>query len=271
MQPHGRGKRYGSMPGIPRRGETETPVIWTQGRTGETTVTEQRTEDTLALEAVTPIQNGMTVGLGAGRASARGIRALAERVRTEGLNIRCCAASESGELLARELALNVVDFANIEELDYLLDGADEVTRDLSVMKGSRGAITRERMLAWAARHTCYMVGAEKVSERLGEHATLVVAVMAFGLASTRAAMRNIGLHGVCRRDMDGKLFITDNANLILDVTLTPDDDPEQVAAELNAIPGVVDHGLFLHEADVILIEHGDGRIERIEREDTPAE
>ncbi|MCB9841561.1 MAG: ribose 5-phosphate isomerase A [Phycisphaeraceae bacterium] len=228
-------------------------------------MSEQKVGDALAEAAIEQIRSGMTVGLGAGRTAARGIRVLADRVRVGALDIRCVAASDATEALASEQGLTVSPFANVEELDILIDGADEVDREMRVMKGSRGAVTRERMLCWAAKKTVFMVGQEKVSERIGMHATLAVAVMAFGLASTRAAIRRMGLHGVVRRGMNGDLFLTDNGNLILDLSLEGDENLDELNAVLNDIPGVVDHGLFLNEADLILIEHPDGQIERLDR------
>ena len=208
----------------------------------------------------------MLVGLGTGRTARRGVRALAERIRAEDLKVDCVASSEATEQLARELELRVVDFALVEEVDYLFDGADEVDSKLRMLKGSGGAMTRERIVAWASKRRVYMVDGHKMVENLGTNATLPVAVMAYGLASTRASLRSVGLNGVCRRTMDGDMFITDNGNLILDVPLTPDHCLEELAAHLNDIPGVIDHGLFLGEADEVLVDRG-GKIDRLMRQD----
>jgi ribose 5-phosphate isomerase A len=212
------------------------------------------------------VQPGMKVGLGAGRTGTRGIEALAERVRDEGLDIECVAASEHAEDLARSKGLRITDFAMLEELDILIDGADAVDRHMQVMKGSRGAMTRERIICWASKKTVFMVTQNKVAEsQIGTSTPLPIAVMAFGLVSTRNALRHIGISGVIRQDIDGRLFITDNGNLILDASLRGDENLAQLATELNDIPGVIDHGLFIDEADIILIEKEDGSIERLER------
>jgi len=212
------------------------------------------------------VQSGMKVGLGAGRTAARGIAALAERVKDEGLDIECVAASDDAEDLARSLGLRITDFAMLEELDILIDGADAVDRHMQVMKGSRGAMTRERIICWASKRTVFMVTENKVAEsQIGAGTPLPIAVMAFGLVSTRNALRRIGINGVIRQDMDGRLFITDNGNLVLDVSLRGDENLAQLATELNDIPGVIDHGLFIDEADIILIEKEDGSIDRLER------
>jgi len=212
------------------------------------------------------VQSGMKVGLGAGRTAARGIAALAERVKDEGLDIECVAASDDAEDLARSLGLRITDFALLEELDILIDGADAVDRHMQVMKGSRGAMTRERIICWASKRTVFMVTENKVAEsQIGAGTPLPIAVMAFGLVSTRNALRHIGINGVIRQDMDGRLFITDNGNLVLDAVLRGDENLAQLATELNDIPGVIDHGLFIDEADIILVEKEDGSIDRLER------
>lgn len=227
---------------------------------------QQEIRDALAQAAVACVCSGMKVGLGSGRTAARGIEALAHRVNEEHLDIECVAASENAEDFARSLGLKITDFAMLEELDVLIDGADAVDRDMHVMKGSRGAMTRERIISWASKQTIFMVGEDKVAEKqIGTNTPLPIAVMAFGLVSTRNALRRNGISGVIRQDMHGHLFITDNGNLVLDVSLRGDENLAQLATALNDIPGVIDHGLFIDEADIILIEKNDGTIERLER------
>lgn len=229
-------------------------------------MSEPRTADTLAQAAITPVTSGMVVGLGAGKTSARGITALAERVSSDKLDIRCVAASQHAEDYARSLGLRIIEFADLEEIDLLIDGADEVDRDMCVMKGSRGAMTRERILCWSAKQTIFMVQANKVADtQVGITYPLPVALMEFGLASTREALRHIGVSGVLRTDHHGGHFMTDNNNIVLDATLRGGEDLAELASELNDIPGVIDHGLFIDEADVILIEHANDEIERLER------
>ena len=236
-------------------------MLWRRG----SVLSEQHTADALAQAAIMNVSSGMLIGLGAGRTAARGIRALAERVREDKLDIKCVAASEVAETLGRELGLKIAQFASAEQLDLLIDGADEVAPQMRVMKGSRGAMTRERILAWASKHAVFMVDAVKAPDKIGTRTPLPVAVMAFGLASTRHGIRELGLRGVCRRQMDGDFFITDDGNLVIDIELTGNEDLADLAARLNDLPGVIDHGLFLTEADTILIDRN-GEVERLERE-----
>jgi ribose 5-phosphate isomerase A len=226
---------------------------------------EQNVGDALAEAAVAEIKSGWIVGLGTGRTASRGIVALAERVREEKLDIQVVPTSHVTETLARQLRLNVVDFMTIERVDYLFDGADEVDPQLRMIKGAGGAMVRERIVAAAADRRVYMVSHQKCVDRLGTRATLPVAVLAFGLASIRKNLRKMGLNGVVRRTLDGQLFLTDNASLVIDVTLTESHDPEEVAAALNHMPGVIDHGLFIDECDELLIETPEGTINRVQR------
>lgn len=218
---------------------------------------DQKTADALAEAAVAGIESGMTVGLGTGRTASRAISALADRVRSEGLEIRCVPTSHVTETLARALGLKVVDFAMIERVDFLFDGADEVDPQLRMLKGAGGAMIRERIVAHAAERRVYIVDESKLVDRLGQRTTLAIGVMAFGLASVRTRLRDLGLHGVVRRTLDGHLFLTDNGCLVLDVTLE-DRDVDELACQLNDIAGVIDHGLFLTEADEVIVQTSRG-------------
>jgi ribose 5-phosphate isomerase A len=229
-------------------------------------LSEQRVADPLAEAVVADIQSGMIVGLGTGRTASRGIIALADRVRDEGLDVKCVPTSHVTETLARQLRLNVVDFAMIERVDFLFDGADEVDPSLRMLKGAGGAMTRERIVAHAADRRVYMVHENKLVERLGTKAPLSACVLAFGLASIREHLRSIGLNGVVRRSMDGHLFLTDNGNLVIDFMIE-DQDPAELAAQIDSIPGVVDHGIFLSECDELVVEKTNGSIDRVVRAD----
>lgn len=224
------------------------------------------TADPLAEAAIAGIQSGMIVGLGTGKTASRAVLALAERVREEKLDILCVPTSHITETLARAHRLPLTDFAMQEKVDYLFDGADEVDPSLQMIKGAGGAMTRERIVAHASARRIYMVQEKKLVHRLGERATLPVAVLAFGLASTRESLRQLGLNGVVRRTLDGHLFLTDNGSLIIDVALG-DRNLDELSHEIDSIPGVLDHGLFLTEAEEVIVEMNDGRLERMVRPD----
>lgn len=223
--------------------------------------------DPLAEAAIADIQSGMTVGLGTGRTASRGIIALHTRIREEGLDVRVVATSHATETQARALGLKLVDFHSVERLDYLFDGADEVDPDLRMIKGRGGAMVRERLVAIASDRRVYMVGEEKLVNHLGQRSTLPLAIHYFGLASIRRHLTDLGFNGVIRRTMTNEHYLTDQGNLVIDVTLSSGIAPEEAAAQLDSTPGVVDHGLFLTEADEVVVEMKDGRIERMVRQE----
>lgn len=222
-----------------------------------------KTADALAEAAIAEIKSGMIVGLGTGRTASRAIAALAERVKDENLEIQCVPTSHATETVARFHGLRLADFAMLEKVDYLFDGADEVDPQLRMIKGAGGAMARERIVADAADRRVYIVDESKLVDRLGQRTTLGVCVLAFGLSAARAKLRGLDLNGVVRRTLDGQLFLSDNGNLIIDVKLD-DRDVEEIACAINDIAGVVDHGLFLTQADEVLVETPRG-IDRMTR------
>lgn len=225
---------------------------------------EPKVADPLAEATVASIESGMVIGLGTGRTASRAILALAERVKDAHLDIRCVSTSHVTDTLARAHQLPLVDFTLMERVDYLFDGADEVDGAMRMLKGQHGALVRQRLLARAAVKRVYLVDETKVVERLGVRSALAIAIMPWALASIRADLREMGLNGVVRRTMDGSFFFTDNASLILDVMIG-DRNVDELADQLDHVPGVIDHGLFVTEADEILIGTSDGEVRRMVR------
>ncbi len=219
--------------------------------------------DLLADQAVAPIEPGMIVGLGTGRAANRGIVALARRVRDEKLDIECVCSSAATRELAQSLGLNVVSFDEMESIDYSFDGADEVDRQLRMLKGHHGAITRQRLVAAVSKTNVYLAQEDKVVDHLGTRALLAVTIIPFGYASTRNRLRELGLSGVVRKTMDGEVYITEGGGVVYDMRLPENCDVEQLALALDHVPGVVDHGLFLTEADLVLVECRKGEVRRL--------
>lgn len=228
--------------------------------------------DALAQAAVAPIQTGMVVGLGTGRAAARCVRALADRVAADRLTIRCVATSRATEDLAHDLELPVVDLNEVVRVDYLFDGADEVDASLCMIKGGGGAMTRERIVARACLasggQTVYAVDRAKVVPGVPRARPIPVEVVPVARELVRRALGALGLSAVVRTDHGGPALRTDNAALILDATL-PAPLPDRAAAQalartLDALPGVIDHGLFIDECRRLLVEEADGRVTTIE-------
>jgi ribose 5-phosphate isomerase A len=220
------------------------------------------TQDLLAAAAVKDIVSGMAVGLGTGRAATRAIRALAQRAATERLVLRCVATSQASHDLAATLGLTVGSLEEIGPLDFLFDGADEVDPELRMIKGRGGAMTREKIVAHASAQRMYLIQSSKLSSRLGEKAPLPIEVLASDLAAVQQTLRTIGLEGPIRLKADGTPYKTDNGNPVIDAPLPSDLDVVQLGACLDKLSGVVGHGLFLTEANDVLIEDADGKVSR---------
>lgn len=229
-------------------------------------MTEPATQaDALAIAALAPVKSGMIVGLGTGRTANRATRLLSQRLRDERLDIDCVCSSLATEALARELDMPIVPFNDIEYIDYTFDGADEVDHDLRMLKGHHGAITRQRLVAAVSRRCVYLANEEKLVDHLGKKALLAVTIIPFGISSTRNRLRDMGLSGVLRRTLDGEVFVTDGGGVLFDMRLPEQCNVEELAIALDHVPGVVDHGLFLDEADEVLIECAKGtEIKRLE-------
>jgi len=206
----------------------------------------------LATRALDFVEDGSVVGLGAGRAASAFVHVLAGRVR-EGLRVRGVPASEETARLARELRIDLVGLET--ELDLTVDGADEVDRELNLIKGYGGAFVRERIVAASSRRQVILVTTEKLVEILGSRGRLPVEVLPFALPLCRRRLDDLGLKPALRSSEE-RPFVTDNFNVIVDCAVGPIADPAGLERAILAIPGVIDTGLFLGTADTVLVADG---------------
>ena len=221
--------------------------------------------DALARAAVEPVRDGMVIGLGTGRAASRAIHALARRAALERLSLSCVATSLASARLASDLGLRVDDLGHADRIDYLFDGADEIDPELRMLKGRGGAMTLEKIAAHAADYCAYLIDDSKLVGALGERNPLPVEILPAALGSVRARLHDAGLTGVIRA-ADNAPYRTDNGNPVLDIDWPEDTTPEEIALLLQDTPGVVGHGVFLDEADEILVEDASGAVRRRTRE-----
>ena len=222
-------------------------------------------KDAAARAAVALVQDGMRLGLGTGSTAAVMVQRLAERVQAEGLRLRCAATSRATCDQALGLGLVVEDLDQIGWLDMTIDGADEVDPDLNLIKGGGGAHLREKITAAASDRMVVIADPGKVVESLGAF-HLPVEVIPFGIETTRIHIQrlleaeDLSQRPMLLRQRDGQPFLTDEGNLILDLSLDLIEHPKRLAAGLSAIPGVVEHGLFLGMCDLALIGSPDGSV-----------
>jgi len=146
--------------------------------------------------------------------------------------------------------LTTLDEAPI--LDQTVDGADEVDPQLNLIKGYGRALVREKIVAAASRQLVILVGQEKLVPSLGSRRRLPVEVVPFGLSFVTRRVMDLGLQGTPAQ-RDGRLFVSDNGNHVLDLEIGPDVDARGLEASLRSIPGVIGTGFFLGMADVVLV------------------
>ena len=208
------------------------------------------------------VRDGMTLGLGTGRAAGAFVNALGARV-ADGLRITGVPTSEATKDLAARLAIPLARLEDVETLDITFDGADEVDDELDLIKGYGGAMVREKIVAARSNQLVILVGPEKLVRHLGQHGRLPIEVLPFGEALVRRELEKLGLDADRRVDERSNLVVTDNGNWILDAKLHPPLDANGLESAITAIPGVLGTGFFLGMADAVII--GDGNEVEIRR------
>ena len=215
-----------------------------------------------ARAAVGHVRAGMRLALGTGSTAAFAVRAVAAKF-PDGGGLRCVASSERTETLARELGVPVGPLPPEGRFDLMIDGADEVDPELSLTKGGGGALFREKYLARRSKELVIIVDSSKLVERLGTRSPIPIEVLPYARETLIAELRERSLAATLRVGAAGsRPFRTDNGLEILDVR--PEDPVEDVAAldrDLRALPGVVETGLFVGLASLVLIGRPDGSVE----------
>ena len=212
------------------------------------------------------VEDGMTLGLGTGSTTAFALKALGERIRRENLRVRGVPTSFAAERLAREVGIPLATLDECPALDLALDGADEVDPDLNLVKGRGGAMTRERIVAAAARRFVVLVDKAKRVDRLGTKMPVPVEVVPLAVAPVTQALARLGARAVVREGggKDGPV-VTDQGLWILDAHVDGGlADAASFADAVKALPGVLDHGLFVGMATTVLVATSSG-IARLDR------
>ncbi len=219
-----------------------------------------------AEHALQYVQSGMALGLGTGSTAKHMLRGLAARLRDGRLrDIVGVPTSEGIAALARELGIPLVTLAERPRLDLAIDGADEIDPQLNAIKGLGGALLREKIVAASAERFVIVGDETKLVSRLGQHAPVPVEVIPFGLPLCERRLAALGSVPTLRRVDGGDPFFTDEGNVILDCRFDAIDDAPALAAAIDAIPGVVEHGLFLSMAALALVA-GPGGVRTITRD-----
>ena len=204
----------------------------------------------------------MRVGLGTGSTAAKFVDALGRRV-AGGLKVVCVATSQATQAQAEALGIPMSTLDEQQFLDLTVDGTDELDGALRLIKGGGGALLREKIVATASASMIVIADASKQVTTLGAF-PLPLEVVPFGLAATRNMITALAADAGCEGELrlrtltDGKPFITDNGNFILDCHFGSIDAPEELDEALKLVPGVVENGLFIGIADLAIIAGSDG-------------
>lgn len=209
-----------------------------------------------ALAALEHVGDGMRLGLGTGSTAVHFVRGLGEKV-AAGLSVVGVPTSKATHALAQECNVPLTTLDETPELDLCVDGADEIDPALNLIKGGGGALLREKIVAHAAAKLVIIADQSKTSDVLGSFA-LPIEVLPFGAGATVRAIARaaeaVGVKGELKQRMAGTdPYVTDNGNWIFDAGYAEIRDPQALAMALAMVPGVVEHGLFVHMADYVII------------------
>ncbi|MDP7536709.1 MAG: ribose-5-phosphate isomerase RpiA [Methylococcales bacterium] len=222
-------------------------------------------KERVAKKAAMEVSSGMVVGLGTGSSADCFIEALAQRHHQEGLAVQTVVSSIVSMQKAQQLGLPMMAIEHLNQLDYYVDGADEVTDDLVLSKGQGADLVREKILATAADKFIVLIDESKRVRQIGDRFPVPVEVIPFSWQLVVKALQGVGGQAVLRPNTNNSgLAVTSYGNLLLDVDFGSLLTAEQIDTTLNAMPGVIEHGIFRDLASVVYIG-ADGVVEELRR------
>jgi ribose 5-phosphate isomerase A len=218
----------------------------------------------LARHVASIVQDGALIGLGSGSTTEAVIRALGERV-AKGSVFSGVPTSKRTVKLARSCGIELVEFGGNSRLELGIDGADEISPELHLVKGRGGALLNEKLVALSCDRFVIVAASEKLVEQLGTRLPLPVEVVQFGWEHTRQRLADISLKPQLRIEPNGSPFVTDGGHFIVDCATGPIAEPAKLAFAIKQTTGVVDHGLFIGMASEAITVDPDGNINHLRR------
>ncbi len=215
----------------------------------------QREKEVAAARSLDFLSDGMIVGLGSGSTSAAMVKLLGERVK-QGLQITGVPTSVTTQHWAEAAGIPLATLDEQPVIDVTIDGADEVDHQLQLIKGGGGALLREKIVASASKKLVIIADSRKLVDTLGAF-PLPIEVVPFAAAIVQAHLETLNMQPKLRVTSAGEEFRTDENNVIFDCHLGSIAAPVDLAARLNAVPGIVEHGLFIDMADAFVLARGD--------------
>ena len=218
-------------------------------------------KELVAYQAARLVEDGMLVGLGTGSTANYFIEELARRKSEEGLKVSTVSSSVISAIKAQSLGLPLVAMEHVSRLDLYVDGADEVTPDMTLLKGRGSDLVREKLLARAADRFIVLVDQSKLVSRIGEKFPIPLEVIPFAWQLAKRTLESLGGRGGLRQNAskDG-LAVTSHGSLVLDMVFDSSIDSQALNDMFNATPGVVEHGIFQGLAAAVFVAQ-DGRVE----------
>ena len=208
------------------------------------------------------VKDGMVVGIGSGSTIAYVIEALGQRVANENLSIIGVPTSEKTRRTAAKLGIPMYNVDDVDHIDLTIDGADQIDPEFAAIKGGGAALLWEKIVAVNSTHNIWVVDESKMVPKLTQY--LPVEVIPYGSEQLAKKLAAKGFNPQWRLDQNGNPVRTDTANYLLDLYMGDIHEPAKIAAELSQMVGVVEHGLFLHIADHIVVGRADGTVDMIE-------
>lgn len=216
--------------------------------------TQQDAEKLAAAQAAIKfVKDGDVVGLGTGSTTTFAIIELGKLVKN-GLQIKAAASSIRTEELAKSLGIEILDLGRLSQIDISIDGADEFTESLDLIKGGGGALFREKIIASLSKNAIIIADASKRVKKLGAF-TVPIEVIPLAYQYVFDQINKLGGKGILRT-VETQTFITDNGNLIIDADFGLIDDPAKLASNLNQINGLLAHGLFINITSKVIMSEG---------------
>src|SRR5215468_5017705 len=208
------------------------------------------------------VRDGQIVGLGSGSTATFAIRMLGERVR-EGMKIRGIPSSVASRDLAVDLGIPLITFEDAQQIDVTIDGADEFDRSLNLIKGGGGAMLREKIVASASRQLVIVTDSSKQVPMLGKF-PVPVEVITFAEPLVAKRISDLGARVIQRQNKSDTPYVTDEGHHILDCHFGKISDPPSLARTLSEMPGIVEHGLFVEMANIVVMAKA-GAVEEFRR------
>ncbi|OHB52757.1 MAG: ribose 5-phosphate isomerase A [Planctomycetes bacterium GWF2_42_9] len=211
-----------------------------------------------ALEAIKYVQNHTIIGLGSGTTAEYFTQALGEKIK-EGFDVKAAATSYESQMLAFKYNIPLLNLQNISKINLAVDGADEVDPNGNAIKGKGGAQTMEKIVASMTEKFIIIIDGTKMVNVLGRISPVPVEVIPQALRLVQARLDSLGCEQTIRISA-GKVgpVITDLGNIIIDAKFDSITDPYKINHQLNNIPGVVGHGLFVEMADKLIAANLEG-------------